>query len=143
MNDLAEQQLGHWVRQLNHVLIHSISETLKPFDLGHSQWQVLSILDAEKKISIKKLREQMNVESGTLTGVIDALIRKGWVLREEDPKDRRIKQIMMTKTGQIRWASLPNPKSLVHQKLSNNIPLEEIAVTVKVLQQAYENLTAK
>lgn len=141
--DLADQQLGHWVRRLNHALIQSISEALKPYNLGHSQWQVLRIIKEEKKISIKKLRAQLNVESGTLTGVIDALIRKGWVLREEDPTDRRIKQISMTDTGKSKWAELPDPKVLVHQKLINNIPSEDIEMTVKVIRQAYANLAAK
>lgn len=141
--DLADQQLGHWVRRLNHALIQSISETLKPYNLGHSQWQVLRIIEEEKKISIKKLRKQLNVESGTLTGVIDALIRKGWVIREEDPADRRIKQISMTDTGKKKWADLPDPKVLVHQKLVNNIPSEDIEKTVKVIRHAYTNLAAK
>lgn len=141
--NLADQQLGHWVRQLNHVLILSISEALKPYNLGHSQWQVLRIIEEEKKISIKKLREQLNVESGTITGVIDALIRKGWVIREEDPTDRRIKQISMTDRGKTKWSELPDPKLLVHQKLVNNIPANDIEKTVKVLQHAYANLAAK
>jgi DNA-binding MarR family transcriptional regulator len=143
LQDLVDQQLGHWIRRVNHALIYSISETLKPYELGHSQWQVLHILDEEKKISIKKLREKLKVESGTLTGVIDALIRKGWVSREEDPHDRRIKQITMTKRGKIRWSELPDPKLLVHQKLTNDIPIEHIEMTVQVLRHAYTNLTAE
>jgi DNA-binding MarR family transcriptional regulator len=139
----ADPQFGHWVRRLNHALIQSLSETLKPFELGHSQWQVLSILHKDKNISIKKLREQLNVESGTLTGVIDALIRKGWVIREEDPQDRRMKQVKMTEEGKLKWSSLPNPRGAVEQKLVQNISMEDMEKTIKVLKHAYKNLTAE
>jgi DNA-binding MarR family transcriptional regulator len=141
--ELPDHQIGHWVRRLNHALILSLSETLKPYELGHSQWQVLSILEEEKRTSIKKLREKLNVESGTLTGVIDALIRKGWVIREEDPQDRRIKLIMMTEDGKKKWTSLPNPKKVVRQKLVQDISSEDLDIAVKVLRHAHHNLTTK
>ena len=133
--------MGHLVKKLNHALINQISETLKPYALGHSQWQVLHYVIAEEKISIKKLREQLQVESGTLTGVIDALIRKGWVIREEDKKDRRIKQITMTEEGRKRWEAMPDPKSFVNEKLIQNIKPDDLNIAKKVLAQAYRNLT--
>ncbi|WP_028775411.1 MarR family winged helix-turn-helix transcriptional regulator [Shimazuella kribbensis] len=143
MIESTDHQIGHWVRRLNHALIQSLSEALKPYELGHSQWQVLSILYKDNNISIKKLREQLNVESGTLTGVIDALIRKGWVIREEDPKDRRMKQVKMTEEGKLKWSSLPNPRGTVKQKLVQDISKEDMDIAINVLKHAYKNLTAE
>ncbi len=56
----------------------------------------------EKGIAARELAEKMNVTPGAITQFTDALVEKGLVRRIEDPQDRRIVRLTVTRAAESR-----------------------------------------
>ncbi|QQE78797.1 MarR family winged helix-turn-helix transcriptional regulator [Alicyclobacillus sp. SO9] len=135
--------MGHWVRRVYHEITIHTNEVLRPYGLARSQWEVLYRIagsDSPDGITQKELQTTMKVESGTLTGIVDSLVKKGWLVREEHPSDRRIKRLKMTHEGHQSWVDIPNPIEVLRPQMMNGITSEEEAFVVKLLQKAVLNL---
>jgi DNA-binding MarR family transcriptional regulator len=64
--------------------------------LTRSQWQVLGLLYRRPGVSQSELAEMLEVERATAGRMVDRLERKGWVIRQADPSDRRINRLTLT-----------------------------------------------
>jgi len=138
--DVFKNNLGHWIKKLDHVMTIKINELLRPYGLARSQWEVLYRIQNSNGISQKDLQDVMKVESGTLTGIIDALVRKGWVTRREHPNDRRVKVLAPTEDSPIQWADVPNPIHALRPVMMHGISSDVEDFVIGVLKTAVLNL---
>lgn len=60
----------------------------------------------EAGISVKELAEKTGVTPGAITQFVDALVEKQLVKRREDPNDRRIVRLTLTKTAKDQFGKL-------------------------------------
>jgi DNA-binding MarR family transcriptional regulator len=68
-------------------------------DLTMSQLKVLFLLYAEHHASMTRLAEALHVTLATVTGIVDRLVEHGWIVRDEDDRDRRIVLCALTADG--------------------------------------------
>ncbi|WP_027177546.1 MarR family winged helix-turn-helix transcriptional regulator [Maridesulfovibrio bastinii] len=64
-----------------------------------SQIHILELLGAHEALRMKELSEKVGVTTGTLTVVVDKLVKKGLVCREADENDRRSVIVKLTEDG--------------------------------------------
>jgi DNA-binding MarR family transcriptional regulator len=138
--DVFKNNLGHWIKKLDHVMTIKINELLRPYGLARSQWEVLYRIQNSKGISQKDLQDVMKVESGTLTGIVDALVRKGWVTRREHPNDRRVKVLIPNADSPIKWTDVPNPIHVLRPVMMQRISSEDESFVIGILKTAVLNL---
>ena len=50
-------------------------------------------------VGVSDLGEHLAVSSAAASQMLDRLVEEGLIIREEDPKDRRMKRISLTETG--------------------------------------------
>ena len=81
------------------------------FDIPIKQMEILEILFActEKKLTPAELADQVHMTRSTMTGNLDALQRKGYIIRESHPSDRRMTLIKITDKG-IKFCKTAMPK---------------------------------
>ncbi len=74
---------------------------LKPFYLTHAQLNVLHTLyeNDPEPVSANELKERILVNNPDITRLLDRLVKKGYVLRETCPKNRRKIDISLTVSG--------------------------------------------
>ena len=76
------------------------------FKLSRPQVMILFFIARKKEgVSAKDLAAFLNVTSGAITQFIDTLVEKQLVTREEDPDDRRILRISLTKAAKNEFVS--------------------------------------
>lgn len=63
------------------------------------QFLILDFLARENEPKMTALAHFMHVTTAAMTGIIDRLVRDGYVLRGHDSKDRRIVKIRLTAKG--------------------------------------------
>jgi DNA-binding MarR family transcriptional regulator len=74
--------------------------TIAELDISFTQMKALCALDADgEERSVKALAESMNVSLPAMSRAVDGLYERGFVQREEDPTDRRMKRIRLTGAG--------------------------------------------
>jgi len=78
-----------------------IREALRPFNLTHAQLNALYILvqNHPKPIPAKVLKDKILVSNPDVTRLLDRLVKKGFVLRETCPDNRRKIDISITESG--------------------------------------------
>ena len=135
------KNLGYWVKVVNHAAMVKMNRLLKPFGLTMSSWYVLYRVSAAGGIPQKKLQEGLGIESGSTAIIVDELVRKGWLARTPDERDRRANNLKLTPKGATRWKSVPDIVSLVSKEMMRGVTEEEEAKTVAILKKCWENLS--
>lgn len=82
------------------ILEKLLDVTARKIGLGRSRYEILfSLILNEGTMKATDLSKQLFKSKQTLTQVIDGLERDGLVVRESKNKDRRVKDIVITKKG--------------------------------------------
>lgn len=81
------------------LFISKITSQLSIHQLSVSEFGVLELLFHKGKQPVQKIAEKILVSSGTMTYVINQLIKKGFVYRQQCENDLRITYIDLTEEG--------------------------------------------
>ena len=78
--------------------------------ITHSQWFVLTMIEHFNKKSVKDIAEAMEMSSSAATQRVDRLVQGGYVIRQEDPEDRRLVQLELSPKGKKHIAATKNKR---------------------------------
>ncbi|MDW8799790.1 MarR family transcriptional regulator [Clostridium sp. A1-XYC3] len=96
----VEKWVGHWIKIINRNMINIHNQKLEKYGFTVSQLSVLSRLWRQDGLTQKEIAKKLKIKPPSLTGLIDTLVTKGWVVRREDKVDARINRIYLTEEGQ-------------------------------------------
>jgi MarR family transcriptional regulator, lower aerobic nicotinate degradation pathway regulator len=134
------EYLSYRVKRLYSLISQRLNDVLKPYGLARSQWQVLSRVSRAGTLSQKELQHTMQVESATLTGIVDVLAAKGWLGRFESPDDKRCRVLRLTSEGQELMARIPDPYEIIETRMLGGIPASDRLQAENVLESMIHNL---
>jgi MarR family transcriptional regulator, organic hydroperoxide resistance regulator len=141
----ADLPLSHWLKRAYLAMAAHVNEVLRPHELTHSQWQVLALVGkcAPEAVTQKKIQCCLRVEAATLTGVVDGLVRRGWLIRSENADDRRVNELCLTEAGMAVYAKLaPWVTAKVAERVQHGLSPAQVAEAKAMLQQIAANLEA-
>jgi len=81
--------LGSLIHDVAHLLRLDIDKRLKAHNLTRVKWLALGVIQDQPHISQAKLATIMELGNATVGRLIDRLNERGFVIRENDPDDRR------------------------------------------------------
>lgn len=97
-NVLATEAAMNTIRTAD-MLFDRIGRLLRPLNVSAAGGLVLGILRDRGPMSPSELSERLIVTRATVTGVIDSLEKRGFVLRSANPADRRSLVVQITPAG--------------------------------------------
>ncbi len=119
-------------------LNYQFIQLIKKYGLTEPQYNILRILrGARKAVSINYLKERMLDKSSDVSRIIDRLLNKGFVKREENPRDRRQKNIAITDNGLTALAEMDSCESKL-DSLLKNLTSEEVSELNRLLDKIRE-----
>ena len=68
-------------------------------DISVAQMATLMLLDAEGSCTVSDLANDLGRSLSATSRLLDQLVRRGLVTRQEDPDDRRVKRVDITERG--------------------------------------------
>jgi DNA-binding MarR family transcriptional regulator len=145
MDPAAELPLGYWLKRAYLAMTAHINDLLRPHDLTYSQWQVLALVGrrAPAAATQREIQGCLRVEAATLTGVVDGLVRRGWMVRRENAADRRVNELTLTEAGTAVFDELaPWVAEQVQGRLQHGLSPGQLALAREVLQQVVQNLSS-
>jgi DNA-binding MarR family transcriptional regulator len=137
---LKHDSVGAWAKRLYFAARAMMDSILRPYDLGSTQWHVLSQLANEGPTMQRDLVRMLQIERATLSGVVATLVRKGLVDQTPDSEDQRQRMLRITRSGMKLWKSLPNPTELILAVAFDSADPAELAIARRVLQAATQRL---
>jgi DNA-binding MarR family transcriptional regulator len=78
-----------------------LSQKVSQLNVTSVQAMVLGFLDDEDRITSSELGKRTELDSATLTGILDRLEAAGFIERKGNPDDRRSISIHLTKQGKL------------------------------------------
>ncbi len=90
-----------WVRFLRFSLLShkKLEEDLEKFDLTPPQFYVLATIGYAGELPFGEIGAKMMVTVSNLTGIVDRLEEKKFVMRKRDDNDRRVVRVVLTDKG--------------------------------------------
>ena len=74
-------------------------ETVAQLDLTPVQAIVLRRLDPHRPTPMHEIADMLRCDASNVTGIVDRLEARGAVERRPDPSDRRVKALVLTRSG--------------------------------------------
>jgi len=84
-------------------------EVSHKFGITGPQLWALKSLSTNGSLPLGQLSKMMYLHPSTITGVVDRLEKKGYVVRDRVHKDRRVVMVQLTTKGKKTASKAPNP----------------------------------
>lgn len=119
-------------KELNHLVIEFFEKLsswehgiVRGKDLTLSQTHIVEILGLHKALRMKELAEKMGVTTGSLTVVVDKLVKKKLVQRNPHKDDRRSLIVELTDKGNEYFAEHNRLHSQLTEEIMHHLTKEE------------------
>ncbi|WP_430883555.1 MarR family winged helix-turn-helix transcriptional regulator [Fusibacter sp. JL216-2] len=112
--------------------------------LGFTMSQCYTLIEMleNEAMTMHELSEKMNLNSSTMTRVVDKLVRDKYVERTRSPEDRRIVLVSLTQEKGREAAQMCSEKiGAYYENITRNLPkdrIEEVLESVSLLMDAFE-----
>ncbi len=106
----ALDMAGHLIRRLHQQATQVFVQKTQAagFDLTSVQFAALDAIHAQPATDQARIAEMIAYDRATIGGVIDRLEQKGWVQRVVSERDRRAREVSLTREGErVLKALLP------------------------------------
>ncbi|NLC33256.1 MAG: MarR family transcriptional regulator [Clostridiales bacterium] len=133
-------ELNKFLVDVFHSILRIEAQDLKAAgykDLSISEMHVIEavcLLAPQNKNTAKNIADSLGITPGSLTAAINVLEKKGYLLRNTDPKDRR--RIHITATEAAKQAEAAH--RLIHERMieevAKNLDPQELQILLRALQ---------
>ena len=140
-DDCCIDEVGAVMQKLVRVFQLFERDEIKTYGFTTSQCYTILELYKSGGLTMNELSEKMNLNSSTMTRILDNLVRDKYISRDKDKFDRRIVIVSLTYTGQEIAKELDITVKAYYKKVIANIPkgqVEDVLKSVNILQKAFE-----
>ncbi len=102
------------------------------------QMKTLAILWTDGRQTMGQLAEALDVSLGNVTGLLDGLVQRGLVRRDEDPTDRRQRLASLTPLAEARMRRMEEGNREKIEQLLRRLTLDDL----RALRQGLQALAA-
>lgn len=114
---------------------------LKKYNLSHNEVKLIEFLYEEETYnSAKYISELTGMKKGIISIYIEKMIKKGWIIQEEDKDDRRKKRLFLTDKSKSVMGEIKKLQEELNKSLIEGIPKEDIEISDSVYERIYENI---
>ena len=118
----------------------ALDERLSVHQLTTSQFEILGYLYAEPPVEQQQLQQRSGVTSATLTGLLDKLEQRGYLVRTLSAEDGRAKVVALTQSGNELFGQLLGVFDEFEQAMLKGFSASERALFSDWLQRIALNL---
>lgn len=108
--------------------------------LTREQWSVLAVLWKNDGCSQQVIADETSRDKPSVTRLIDNLVKEGYVERRNDPNDRRLNLIYLTKKGKNIEQSVLESVNETIEIATKGLTEEEILFIRDCFQTIYDNI---
>jgi len=107
--DVAISEIMQSLRRIFKAIQDYSHEVSDKFGITGPQLWTLKTISQNENLSLSDLSQRMYLHPSTITGLIDRLEKKGYVVRNRDQVDRRMISVQLTPKGKSLTRKAPNP----------------------------------
>ncbi|UVI30765.1 MarR family winged helix-turn-helix transcriptional regulator [Paenibacillus spongiae] len=111
--------------------------------LSMTQFRMLYLLKVAGLSKPHELAESLGVTPGAITGIVDKMIQKGYIVRHRDSEDRRVVRLAITEAGEQYIEILIEKRKQVISNFFNRLPEEDVEHLRRILTTLLEQVHDK
>src|SRR5258708_21542896 len=144
MVDLPEWdlRLGYLIHDVSRLRRMMFDRALAPLGITRSQWWVLAFISRKDGLPQTQLDNELDVGKVAVGALIDRVESSGFVIRQADPVDRRIKRVYVTKQARGFLEKLRKETDKFNAKIVNGIDRKQLENASDALLAMKHNLLA-
>ena len=143
MKETFEDNIGLLIHDVARLLRVLYDRQMASIGLTRSQWWLLTYLYFKDGIKQSELAILMDMEKAPLSRLLDRMEKKGWVIRKNESKDRRTKNIYLSESIKPLISSMRD-KAAEYRSESLSILTDKERNKLKdILQILKQDLTSK
>lgn len=108
--------------------------------LTPEQFMLIDLLWNQGEMSQQQLADQLHKDKNSVTKLVDAIERKGLVMRKQNINDRRSNTIVLTEKAEILKPGAKEKGIAVLDKMLKGIDEEELRTFMSTLRKLNENM---
>lgn len=93
-------KLGFLIHDVSRMRRKAFDQFMRPLGITRARWWVIAYLSRQDGMMLTELADRLDVGKASLGDLIDRLESTGWVKREVDPMDKRVKRIYLARNSQ-------------------------------------------
>jgi DNA-binding MarR family transcriptional regulator len=139
---LLDDSMGYKLFQASRLMNSRLNQNfrLHEYTITYEQWQVLSRLYEEDGLTQNQLAMTIERDQGSISRLIDNMIKRGLVGRISDDTDRRIKRVFLTEESHRIQEELEEIAVKTISQATRNMSEKELKTCLNILDQIRENL---
>ncbi len=107
---------------------------LKPLGLTNMQHLVLEGLWYEEGMTAAELGKVLILDKATLSGVLDRMVDGDWIVKKQDPEDKRVNRLFTSAKANKMKSKLIDARKLANEKLLADFNPEEQVLFKRLLK---------
>ena len=134
-------EVGVVIQRLVRVFQLFERDQIKVHGFTSSQYYTLLQISKSNSLTMNELSDRMNLNSSTMTRVLDILVRDKYITRDRDESDRRVVIVKLTEKGEEISVKLSQSVTEYYKKIIKNIPqgqVDEVLKAVNILLKAFD-----
>ena len=112
----------------------------KNIDLTPEQFLLIDLLWNQGPLSQLEIADQMQKDKNSITKLVDAIERKGYVVRQQNPSDRRSNTIVLTQSALDLKDDAKSKGINILDQMIEGIPEEELLNFLDTLDKLCSNM---
>jgi MarR family transcriptional regulator for hemolysin len=120
--------------------VGALDRKLKDTGVSPAQFLALAHLIALGPLSQSELVDRLSITSATGVRLVDRMERDGWVTRQLDPKDGRVKLVVLTERAVEIWDEVSRGAREMLNQAYKGVHPAEIETVKRVLERVRRNL---
>jgi DNA-binding MarR family transcriptional regulator len=134
------ESLGFHCNLTVKAFMRTLEKTLRGTGLSNAQFLALEHLIASGPLSQSELVERLSITPATGARLVDRMERDGWVARQTESADGRVKRVVPTKAVTEIWYNVSESGQKILRRAYRGIKPEEIETVKRVLEAVRSNL---
>lgn len=137
----TEEKILIGVSRLRNLMHREMGRHFGEYNLTTAQFSILEALYSNGDLNVGEIQEKILGTPGNTPGVINTLIKSGYVAKKQDENDRRISRVSMTESGKELMASIyPHPHQEWLEEILSVLSKEEREVLAKALHSSCDKM---
>ncbi|TSE35243.1 MarR family winged helix-turn-helix transcriptional regulator [Tepidimonas charontis] len=128
-------QPGHVIRRLHQIAVGIFLQETAAHGITPVQYAALQAVANEPGIDQRTLASRIAQDTSTTAGVVDRLQARGWLQRQPDANDRRVRRLVLTPEGQVTLRAVVPAMQRAQARILAPLTPAERALFMALLQR--------
>lgn len=137
----ATHSLGRLLHDASRAVRKRFEQRAAEHGLSSAQWRLLLLVCREPGASQGRFADWLDIEPISVSRLIDRMVAGGWLARQDDPHDRRVKLVVPTAKAVATQADIKALADQVYHEALSGLTEDEARTLSKGLTTVIANLS--